>query len=150
MHVGDGGGQDFDLNLAPIIDCFTVLITYLLVSASFLSLSIFDIGVAASGQGAAANPTTPPHAVIVRMTESRSIELRVSGGAENLSLTIPIASVSADWNFVGVNTKLDQLKQKYSDINDVSLSAENHVTYKEVIRVIEALRKTNPKIYLAT
>ena len=29
----ESGGQDFDLNLAPIIDCFTVLITFMLVHA---------------------------------------------------------------------------------------------------------------------
>jgi biopolymer transport protein ExbD len=150
MNVGDGGGQDFDLNLAPIIDCFTVLITYLLVSASFLSLSIFDIGVAASGQAAPAKVSIPPHAVAVRMMESHSIELKISGGKENLSQTIPIPALGTDWDLTKAIEKLEQLKQKYSDINDLSLSAENHVTYKEVVHVIEGLKKANPKIYLAT
>ena len=42
------GGQDFELNLASLIDCFTVLITFLLASASFLSVGILDAGVAAA------------------------------------------------------------------------------------------------------
>ena len=41
-HAGE---TDFELNLASIIDCFTVLITYLLVSASFISLGILDVSV---------------------------------------------------------------------------------------------------------
>ena len=41
--------KDFDLNLAPIIDCMTVLITFMLASASFLSIGILDAGVAAAG-----------------------------------------------------------------------------------------------------
>jgi biopolymer transport protein ExbD len=35
---GGGNGQEVELNITPIIDCFTVLITFLLASASFLSL----------------------------------------------------------------------------------------------------------------
>lgn len=53
-----GGSQDFDINLAPIIDCFTVLITFMLVSASFLAIGIFDAGVEAAGTSAA--NTKPP------------------------------------------------------------------------------------------
>jgi biopolymer transport protein ExbD len=151
MHVGDGGGgQDFDLNLAPIIDCFTVLITYLLVSASFLSLSIFDVGVAASGASSTPNPKTPPHTITLQMHESKTIDIRVNGGAENLALVIPIAGRGSEWDLTATSTKLEDLKQRYSDITDISLTAENHVIYKEIVRAIESLRKTNPKIFLAS
>ena len=37
--------QDFDVNITPIIDSFTVLITFMLASASFLSVGIFDAGI---------------------------------------------------------------------------------------------------------
>ena len=37
---------DFELNLAPIIDCFTVLIAFILISASFASINILDAGIA--------------------------------------------------------------------------------------------------------
>ena len=42
MSRSRGGSLDFELNLAPIIDCLVVLITFMLASASFLSISIFD------------------------------------------------------------------------------------------------------------
>jgi biopolymer transport protein ExbD len=41
MFVGGESGKksrEFDLNLAPIIDCLTVLITFLLASAAFLAI----------------------------------------------------------------------------------------------------------------
>ncbi len=38
--------QDFELNLASIIDCFVVLIAFILVSTSFFSIGIIDAEVA--------------------------------------------------------------------------------------------------------
>ena len=78
MSAGSGGNsnQDFDLNLAPIIDCFTVLITYLLVSASFISLNSLDVGIAATGDtAAAANPSTPPLALTAELKDMKMLEL---------------------------------------------------------------------------
>ena len=47
VDSGDDGVElDFDLNLAPIIDCFTVLITFLLISASYISINIIEASVA--------------------------------------------------------------------------------------------------------
>ena len=42
-NLGNSSGQDVDLNITPIIDCFTVLITFLLASASFLSIGFFEV-----------------------------------------------------------------------------------------------------------
>ena len=36
------GEQDFELNITSIIDCFTVLIAFILTSASFISIGIID------------------------------------------------------------------------------------------------------------
>lgn len=47
--MSSGGGnrrqmdQEFELNIASIVDCFTVLITYLLAAASFISLGSVEI-----------------------------------------------------------------------------------------------------------
>jgi biopolymer transport protein ExbD len=41
-----GASQDFDLNLAPIIDCITVLIAFILISTSFISIGLLDAGIA--------------------------------------------------------------------------------------------------------
>ena len=61
MSAGGGGGEgDVELNLAPIVDCFTVLIAYLLVSMSFISLSIFEAGVAATSPESASVEVVPP------------------------------------------------------------------------------------------
>jgi biopolymer transport protein ExbD len=61
-RFGSGGTHpaeiDFELNLAPIIDCLVVLITFTLISASFLSVAVFDYG--AAPNSASQSSTTPP------------------------------------------------------------------------------------------
>src|SRR3954465_141066 len=96
---GDGG-QDFDLNLAPIIDCFTVLITYLLVSASFISLTALDVGVAAAGQADpnAVQPKTIPFNLSVQLAESRAIALKITGGPKSIDVTVPVPATAGSWD----------------------------------------------------
>src|SRR4051812_10232604 len=109
-----GSNQDFDLNIAPIIDCFTVLITYLLVSASFISLNVLDIGVAASGEAPAETvPAEPPVMFSLEISAAKLITLKVSGGAEGLDLSFPIApAANGEWNVVGALAKVtDSMSQ---------------------------------------
>ncbi|MGZ3709823.1 MAG: biopolymer transporter ExbD, partial [Bdellovibrionota bacterium] len=72
------GSQDFELNIASIIDCFTVLITFLLASASFLSIGIFDAGVAA---GAAESKDSKPPSVqiLVELQPDHRLSVKLTG-----------------------------------------------------------------------
>src|ERR1051325_9357420 len=114
-HSGSNSGQDVDLNLAPIIDCFTVLITYLLVSASFISLSIFDVGISASGEAAPGQaPPVPPLSVILQLKVSKGIDLKVSGGPQNVNLTFPIgANRQSAWDTDTLALKLQEVQRKW-------------------------------------
>ena len=146
-----GDGQDFDLNIAPIIDCFTVLIAYLLVTASFLSLTVFDVGVAVSGEAVtpAEMPKDPPLSLAIQLDGEKKILIRVTGGASNLNQKIPIDSVSSAFNIQNMETQLKELHEKWPDLSDASLSADATVTYKDVVKVIETVKPLFPKIYLS-
>jgi biopolymer transport protein ExbD len=148
---GGGGNQDFELNLAPIIDAFTVLITYLLVSASFLTLTVFDVGVSANGEASAeqTNPSETPMTMEILLSASKEVALKVTGGAEKLDMTIPIAAINGNWDLDALNARIQQAVQRYPALVDASLSAESPVRYKEIIRVIESVKKVMPKIFLA-
>ena len=87
----NNSNQDFEINLAPIIDCFTVLITYLLVSASFLSLAVFDVEVAINQptlKTENAPLTPPPISLALLLRESHGFDLKVIGGKDHLDLNI--------------------------------------------------------------
>lgn len=148
-----GSNQDFDLNIAPIIDCFTVLITYLLVSASFLTLNILDIGVAASGVAplqAETQPQAPPVSFAVTLGAQRIITLKVTGGARNLDLNYPVpATPSGDWDIAGAVGKVTEAMRYWPDVKEISVSADPAVRYREIIHLLDPLKKVMPKVYLA-
>lgn len=154
MMTSDGGknSQDFELNLAPIIDCFTVLITYLLVSASFLSLSVLDIGITATGEKAAdaVAPTEIPISVSLYLRTNHTVEIKVSGGPKKISETSVLATnAEGSWNSVELKTKITELLKRWPTFKEVNMSAEPQIQYKDLVKIIEELKPLLPNIYLA-
>ena len=152
MSAGVGGDskQDVELNLAPIIDCFTVLITYLLVSASFISFTVLDVGIAAIGQGVppVTDKSTPPSLSLV-LAATNSLEIKLSGGSKNLALSYPINAQNGQFDVPSMTAKFYEILKEFSDVADISVSAEPTVPYKDVVRLVESVRKTIPKVYLS-
>jgi len=146
MNIGSGesNSQDFELNLASIIDCFTVLITFMLASASFLSIGIMDAGVAAAGTSST-NATPPSINITVELGKSDIITLRTTGKATN---TIQIAAKAGSWDYENLTQNLMSLKAKWPDVNAVTVNADNSIEYKNVIKTMEVARKTLPAVLL--
>ncbi len=69
--------QDVEVNITPVIDCFTVLITFLLASASFLSIGFFEA--ATPGTDIAPGAQEPLTELHVRVRDGKTIELREKG-----------------------------------------------------------------------
>lgn len=152
MSAGvENTGQDFDLNLAPIIDCFTVLITYLLVTASFISLTAMDVGVSATGKAPPATPSLlpPPMIMTMELTLSQKLVIKINGGKEPKEITVAIEPKNGSWNFDGLGGRLIQIQKKWPSITDVSVSAEPTVQYKEVVKVINEIQKNMPKVFIS-
>ena len=147
MNAGSevgGRSQDFDLNLAPIIDCFTVLITFMLASASFLAIGVFDSGAAADGS--AANSSTPPSIrVDAELTPKKEIVLRVEGRAK---FTKSLPAKDNDWNFAALVAEVSELKRSWPDTQGMILNADNEVQYGEVVRAMESLKGHIPAVLL--
>lgn len=148
MVGGDSGsgksrGQDFDLNLAPIIDCFTVLIAFMLVSASFLAIGIIDAGVAAGGEEAKSSAPPPPVNVSVRIESDGTMKVTLSG-AENSEHRI----ASADKGLDDLTSRLQGYHKKWPALAAVTLEAADGVEYGTVIRTMERVRKTIPVVML--
>jgi biopolymer transport protein ExbD len=69
--------QEIELNITPIIDCFTVLITFLLASACFLNIGFFDTEI--SGSGTRNSGPAPASELIARALGNHRIELQWKG-----------------------------------------------------------------------
>jgi biopolymer transport protein ExbD len=152
--VGGSGDGEVELNLAPIVDCFTVLIAYLLVSMSFISLGIFDVGVAATGDPAqAAEPATPPEIPLtlsVAMNMANKLDVHISGGIMHIDQTVTLEAVPTGYDLEGLEANLEKIKTQYPDVKEVNISADPTVKYKAIVQVIAASKKKIEKAFLAS
>lgn len=137
-------GQDFDLNLAPIIDCFTVLIAFMLASASYLAIGILDTNPSTPGQpGPNAKP--PSINLEVALEPSHRIQIRISG-KEKLDKALP--AVKDDWDFKSLVEEVTRAKKAWPDTQTLILSATDETAYEEVIRAMDVLKPVIPNIAL--
>lgn len=137
--------QDFDLNLAPIIDCFTVLIAFVMISTAFASVGIIDAGIVAGGQ----TPITAAEAEVklqVEMSPHGEIEMRLSGKESREISLAPLEEGRFDTARMGL--VLGEIKAKWPSLEKTRLLAHNSIPYQEVISSIETIRKTLPGVAL--
>lgn len=142
-----GEGQDFELNLAPIIDCFTVLITYMLVSASFITLDMLDVSVATTSDAPAdQQPQEPPMSLSIELTQKFDLNVKLSGKKVE-SLTF-VSKTDKEFDNDRLLDALRKVKKKWSNITDVNVKAEPGVQYKYLVRLIENVKTEMPKVTL--
>jgi biopolymer transport protein ExbD len=146
MNISSGGSnsQDFELNLASIIDCLTVLITFLLASTAFLSIGILDAGVSAAGN--TATDAKPPEVnLTLELSKEHAIAVKVSGKS---SSSQQVAAKEGHWNMEDLTQKLQAIHQQWPSLTAVTLNADNTIEYKDVVQVMETTRKTIPVVLL--
>lgn len=159
MSAGSSGSdQEFELNLAPIIDCFTVLITYLLVSASFLTLGSLDVtlpSVADAEQDQtveAAKAEEPGLNLRIHLRKGGTIEFGLSGKGgdteQEVIASVPGAASSGTWNFERLAKKVEAVKAGNRVPAGVVFSADREVRYKEVVQAVEIARSSFPGVAL--
>jgi len=148
-----GGSGEVELNLAPIIDCFTVLITYLLVTASFISLTAMDVSVAATNPSSASPPPVTdekPMVMTMDLSDTGDVIVKVSGGTltQDYGITVK-ASASGAWDPEAVTSQLAKIRDRWAEIKEVSVNAAPAVKYKELVSLINETQKTMPKVYIS-
>ncbi|MEK7692464.1 MAG: biopolymer transporter ExbD, partial [Bdellovibrionota bacterium] len=123
------GSSDFELNLAPIIDCFTVLMTYLLATASFLALTSLEVSL--SGTGDTAEPAERiPVALTLEILPGGALKLLARGEQgqvlEERSFEIN-ATEPGGWSFSALTAAFQDFKGKWPDIHTLVIGAEDSV-----------------------
>ncbi len=143
----DSESQDFELNIVPIIDAFTVLISYLLASASFISLGIFDIDVATSGPGASTKPPAPALVRLAFDVKSNGVVQVKLSGAQSETFMVE-ADSKGKWNKEMLLKKLKGYKEKFPTLEEATVTGENKVPYKDVVTVIEVIKNVIPSVVI--
>ncbi len=133
---GGSNKQDVELNITPIIDCFTVLITFMLASASFISIGFFE----ANTPGNTPDPQAkePDTEAVLRVKGNHTAELKVKG-KQNFTLSF---SLNTKEGFTQIDEEFSKLKKSDALIGSVLMSAEDEVDYKSVAEVMDHLNQT--------
>lgn len=123
-----------ELNLVPMIDIFTVLVTFLLMTAVFSRLVIMQLELPSS----LADPgTTPPEFRLEVIVRAEGFELT---NGTKLIATIPKAN--GEYDLKTLSELALQLKREYPDVNDASVLLERDIEYDYLIQVMDAVRST--------
>jgi len=143
---GRGSSADFDLNLAPIIDCFTVLIAFLLASASFLSIGIFETTLPVPSTSGEQAQNTQARLDIVLSTESNG-ELKLGWSGVQTG-NQRVASTGGQFTTESLVSARTQLKEKLPQgaIATLEIRASETSVYSDLIQLIEAARPIFPGI----
>lgn len=143
--LGSGSdSQEIELNIASIIDCFTVLITFMLASASFLSIGILDAGIAA-GAASPTNSQPPAVSITIELKANQVMQVKLSGKSTQ---SHTLNAKSGAWDEEGLKGRLTEIKSQWPDVGAVTVSAESAVMYKDVVKTMEITRKTHPAVLL--
>jgi len=142
---GKGASQDVDLNIAPIIDCITVLIAFILISTSFISMGLLDAGIATETAQQEENKKPPEVELGLELLENKSLIIKVTG-KKNQNITIE--NTDGEWNYLKLTETLQELKASHENTHSLTITAQNSIPYKEVVKAMEASSKHFPGVIL--
>ena len=124
--------MDAELNIVSIIDCFTVIIIYLITAASFVSMGVLDSTVARAANGSGASALRDPSdslTVVAEVKASNDIALNLLGGSR---AQMVIASQNGKPDFERAVESLKHLKSNEPKLNKIALIAEPDVEYSNL------------------
>ena len=120
-----------ELLLVPMIDIFTVLVTFLLMTAVFSRIAIMQIDLPSS---AAPKPTEPTFRLEIIV---RQDGFELSDGRQSIG-TIPKANGAYDLN--ALTGGVLAVKREHPTSEDASVLSEPKVPYDELVQVMDAIR----------
>ena len=124
-----------EVMLVPMIDIFTVLVTFLLMTAVFSRITILQLELPSTNSTSAGPPPAFRLEVIVR---HQGLEL--TNGKE-LIATLPLAN--GEYDLKTLSSMALELKRQYPEANDASVLMERDIQYDHLIQVMDAIRSTD-------
>ena len=118
--------------LVPMIDIFTVLVTFLLMTAVFSRVTILQLDLPSANDGSSAAPPAFRLEVIVR---DNGFELT---NGETLIAALP--KINGEYDFAQLGQLAQQLKSENPQVNDASVLMERQVRYDYLIQVMDTIR----------
>jgi biopolymer transport protein ExbD len=122
-----------EVMLVPMIDIFTVLVTFLLMTAVFSRVTILQLDLPSADSVGAASPPQFRLEVIVRES---GFELT---NGETLIAALP-KTLDGEYDFAQLAQLAEQLKSENPQVVDASVLMERQVRYDYLIQVMDTIR----------
>ncbi len=144
------GSQEAEINLAPIIDCFTVLITYSHLSASFISLGVLDVTVPSDSADTSSRIPTPINLTIA-LSEGGQIVVQQENQTNGKSIrkNYSIRPKEGTWDFDTLVSYLSTVHNQYTNLEGGILTADDSVAYQNIVKAIEKIKTVIPQVAIS-
>jgi len=140
-----GGAGAFDINLVPIIDCLTILITFMLASGAFISMGILDVGVATDAQAATSRAERPSIEVTLNLMLDHELKLTWTGKENKV---IRFKNVDGKWDYDALKEPMAQLREKWPKVKTITLIAVPDIPYEEIISSMGVVKNVYKNVLL--
>jgi biopolymer transport protein ExbD len=120
-----------ELLLVPMIDIFTVLVTFLLMTAVFSRITIMELDLPSASSGAVTEPTFRLEVIV------REAGFELTNGS---ALIAAIPKVDGEYDLKTLAELALSLKRDYPDADDASVLLEPEIAYDHLIQVMDAIR----------
>jgi len=122
-----------ELMLVPMIDIFTVLVTFLLMTAVFSRITIVELDLPSSASGGVTEAAFRLEVIV------RDEGLELTNGS---ALIAVIPKVNGEYDLETLSELALSLKRDYPDADDASVLLEPDIAYDHLIQVMDAIRST--------
>lgn len=152
MRFNRSENLDTDLNIVPIIDCFVMLICFLLFTAAFTQLVFLEAKLTSNTAAAAEKSRSELDQFRLVVTfEDELLRLKATGSqaAGKWNLTIPKQGGQHDFNALHAHliaVKTEHPQRLSADIEFKTKQASS-VQYEEVLKAIDSLRHLTEEEY---
>ncbi|MBI4403514.1 MAG: biopolymer transporter ExbD [Deltaproteobacteria bacterium] len=132
------------LNIVSIIDCFTVLVIYLLTTASFISTGALETKL---GAATTSNSNQQPVIIALELQKSHSVRVMVDGSS--LQTAVIPAKSNGNYDFENASAAIASARAVNPSVQNVVLLAENEILYDDMVRAVREIRKQCPVVLAA-
>ena len=124
-----------ELLLVPMIDIFTVLVTFLLMTAVFSRTVIWELKLPTAN---AEQKEIPDQLVLEVLLRKDMIQVadRTTGPLR----TFPRSGIDAPYDLPAVSEFLQQVKAKFPEKTDVTVLLESDIPYDQLVQVMDTVR----------
>src|SRR5262245_3256230 len=127
-----------ELNLVPMIDIFTVLVTFLLMTAVFYRTVVLELNLPTAQN----NDVPPPPSLQLEILVRKA---RVEVADRNTGLLQSFANRAEGYDYAALSQFLQRVKERFPEKLDATILLEPDIPYDTLVQVMDTVRVVEQK-----